>query len=182
MIVLITTGIVISFAFRYILCWEGTRYNYIQFLGLWLMLVGLVFSNGLPHASITDISNQLDTKCPESTMACILGARIAMANGDDQKALALLEGVTTPESDRIRFIIRLKALDESVMFEVVNFLEDYPKDIELRESYAGYLANQGHDTSSMTQYQLLKSHFQELGIDTKLVDVKIYQLELRMPK
>ena len=182
MIILVATGVVISCAFRYVLCWEGSKHNYIQFLSLWLILLGLVFSNGLPHSSIIDVSNQLSSKCSENSMACVLGARIAMANGDDQKALKLLEGLTTPESDQLRFLIRLKELDDSVMFEVINFLEDHPKDIELRESYAVYLAKQGKNTTSINQYQILKSHFLELGISTEAVDEKIHNLELRVAK
>ena len=79
--ILLAYGLAVSLLLRYVLCWRGDKKQYGQFLALWVGLIGLYVYLGQVDQlrPPTDLKSSLASKCEHSPGACLLRARLALA-------------------------------------------------------------------------------------------------------
>ena len=161
MIIYLTLGVLISLVLRYVLVWDGRLVQYGQFTCLWIMiLLGLWTIDGFAQPSpIHAIASTLAMQCKNNESACILRARLALAEGalDDVKQYLL--NVKSNEAQQLMLYIRLHSnSDQSVLEDVNSWLALYPEDIMLREAYIEALVKRGDIHQAMKEYSMVKDN------------------------
>ena len=161
MIIYLTLGVLISLVLRYVLVWDGRLVQYGQFACLWVMiLLGLWTINGFAQPSpIHAIASTLALQCKNNEAACILRARLALAEGALDDAKQYLLNVKNIEAQQLMLYIRLRSnSDQSILGDVNSWLALYPEDIMLRETYVEALMQRGDIHQAMKEYSMLKEN------------------------
>ena len=159
MIIYLTLGVLISLVLRYVLVWDGRLVQYGQFTCLWIMiLLGLWTIDGFAQPSpIHTVASTLAMQCKNNESACILRARLALAEGALDDAKQYLFNVKNIEAQQLMLYIRLQSnSDQSVLEDVNSWLALYPEDIMLRETYVEALVKRGDIHQAMKEYSMVK--------------------------
>ncbi len=191
MIFIIVTGIVISVILRYALCWSGIKQDYLKFVLLWGLLIGLwllLDDRPMPIQDYpSDVAKQLAIKCEHTPGACILRARIDFATEDYESALHFLSQAKAYDEDSdilepmyLVASLYARGITPSLEEQIQLYLMVSRDDSWLRQVYAKALEVSNRKQDALLQYQRLLAALPKQHPNYESVNQSVAQLSMQM--
>jgi hypothetical protein len=162
-------GILISISLRYILHWRSSKIDYQRFIAIGFALLVLYVWLDQPISTIeaNDLMQNLAGKCEKSPGACILRARLSLANNDYEEARYFID-MGLSQDDAMPGLLQIQLINnyyidglDSQQTSFQQWLLQYSDDIWVRHIYAEALAKADYKQAALIQYQLLSEQMPE---------------------